>query len=315
MKNKFILLLLAVLAFGSPLLQLKAQEPAYQEFAPIGAKWWYGWEKEGELSLAYYEVTSTKQVFIEGEPAKYLEVKTYHQDGLVEIDSAFVIQEGAKVFYYDFELERKCLSFDLSLESTENSAYLPQCEDSQDSSSLIRITDLETVLINGQNLIKQKAKVTYNLVFVVEPFEIIEKIGQTNHALHLPIPFNAQLRCYEDVELGFYNTEFMPECEGFQIGIGLSIEDSHVILTEIPFFQVFPNPAKDYVELRLSEEIVGDNLTLRIYSWEGILQQEYQLPKTNRHRINTQNLSGGIYLGVLEADGQNMAQEKLVILK
>ena len=96
MKNKFTWLILVILVFGSSLLQLQAQE--YHEFAPIGAKWWYGWEKEGELSNAYYEVTSIKEITIESKSAKYLEIKTYYQDGSIVLDSAFVIQEGAKVF-------------------------------------------------------------------------------------------------------------------------------------------------------------------------------------------------------------------------
>ena len=163
------------------------------------------------------------------------------------------------------------MSFDLSLEPTENSqeisnsVYLPQCTDIQDSSSLIHITDLEVISVNGQNLRKQKAQVSYNVALAVTPLEIIEKIGQTNYVLHLPISLNARLRCYEDTELGFYNTGFMPECEGFQIGIGLGIKDSY---SNFENLSIFPLPTSTHLFIQLRENI-NHSIVLKLYNIYG----------------------------------------------
>ena len=102
MKNKFIILLLAILAFSSSLTQLQAQE--YHEFAPIGAKWWYDvdWCPHNPPTCGYLFVESIKDTFIKNTPCKVLQKTLYDEHGTSNIlGYDYLYNDKDKVYHFD----------------------------------------------------------------------------------------------------------------------------------------------------------------------------------------------------------------------
>ncbi|MBK9962976.1 MAG: hypothetical protein IPP06_17120 [Saprospiraceae bacterium] len=83
------------------LLLLNRQSIAQSsEFAPIGAKWWYGFAWNGmDFEQMYYYLESKQDTILFGQECKRLESKILYPFSEEKVADIFVYQSGDTVFY------------------------------------------------------------------------------------------------------------------------------------------------------------------------------------------------------------------------
>ncbi len=79
-------------------------------------------------------------------------------------------------------------------------------------------------------------------------------------------------------------------------------------------YNIFPNPAQDYVDIDLSE-VVGNPVNIHIYSIIGkeLYQQKIESAQTAPHRISLSQFETGQYLMRIESKGKRPVTRKLVV--
>jgi len=75
-------------------------------------------------------------------------------------------------------------------------------------------------------------------------------------------------------------------------------------LPSLPPINIFPNPAKDFLNIEFNSQIV-DDITMRIFSIDGKKRVEKQIPSTNSGRIayDVSGFPGGMYFVNLQGAG------------
>jgi len=93
-------------------------------------------------------------------------------------------------------------------------------------------------------------------------------------------------------------------------------DNSKVMFSEIFDFQLFPNPATDYVDLNL-EEIEGNEVTITIVNQLGQTVQVEQVNEvTSLHRVQLQNIKyDGQYIVWITMDGRKPIAKSLMVMK
>ncbi|MFK7908046.1 MAG: hypothetical protein AB8B69_23145, partial [Chitinophagales bacterium] len=194
MKNQYIFSILLVLICSSSLLQLQAQE--YQEFAPIGAKWWYGVEDANMIdtttvllqthtcigdttienkdcrvviSEIYYEYDVGTETVISNE--SYVnDTIYYHQiGGLI-----YRYRQNAFWLYYNFEME------------ANDGEWATGVEENDTSYSFVMYTDNMTV---NETVLRTYKPGNYTSVAIGAGELVIEKLGSLLNEC-------GYLRCY-----------------------------------------------------------------------------------------------------------------------
>ena len=70
--------------------------------------------------------------------------------------------------------------------------------------------------------------------------------------------------------------------------------------------ELFPNPAKDYITLKMRENI--QSLTVDVLSIQGIVIKSFNVDK-NENRLNVDNLPAGVYLLRVQLDGNHILKK------
>jgi hypothetical protein len=79
-------------------------------------------------------------------------------------------------------------------------------------------------------------------------------------------------------------------------------------------FQVFPNPAKNYLMIR-SSSFFQENMKLTIFSTDGLLIREYQVKMSEgstEYRIDTSKLSPGLYILMISGGDRRIIERVIV---
>src|SRR5439155_24009426 len=200
--------------------------------------------------IDYTEVKSIGDTIINSHTCHHLQI--VHGTDCFYVDSnAFVYEENNVVYYFieglnDFSV---MYNFNLSVGDTLKGFVYPF---NQLDIFMINIIDIIPTIINGHQLNKFIVNnITPNWNFSqTQTDTIIEDIGSLGYVLPqfgFCDPVAHQLRCFEDSLLGFYTTNVAASCDYISTGINDSYFSSTINL--------FPNPASDYVELRLPEAI------------------------------------------------------------
>ena len=218
MNNKSIILVLMLLACSSSLLQLQAQE--YQEFAPIGAKWWYSSESGSFGTRFLVTAESVKDTLIEGKLCRMLNFKTVHNyyDNIPPDKSFFFYQEGGKIYHYinnDFYLQ---YNFEYDSWGTGWLFTRFGFDENGEASDTIRgyvpasmFGPMDTLFINEIPHLRYVADyggIDLIVSFTMNP--VIERIGGLSlFGSFYQFP-PLELRCYEDDEIGKYQISDFP---------------------------------------------------------------------------------------------------------
>ncbi len=291
------------------------------EWAPIGAKWWYGTLLRciplcmdgSSVSYTTFEVMG--DTIIDGKVVKQMMVAVGPRIDSTEIfrKSKFLVrQEDRKLLIYDRDSFRIVYDFSLQVGDTMKSAFakdlLPPLfgVDSTRTNDVISvIEDLQTIDIDGVRRNKMIVRQIDGISNVGS--EIIEGIGSLDWFLpHQLEPFDVldfvahqSLRCYQDKDL-HYQPDRTP-C------------DSVTMLTRTgnihkSFPKLYPNPSKGLVTIQIPNQKIfldhmsivdlsGKKINLETVSQQTSNEFNILLPGSGVYFITYRDLPENIYCG------------------
>ncbi len=198
-KIKFPFLLCTILFPG---LAIYSQT---NEFAPVGAKWWYSNQVNVDSPYVAQLLHVESDTTIDG---KYCKIIT----GYIN-DTIYIHSEDNVIFQF-FETEDKFLKlYDFNL-NTGDSYWLHGVTVAGIDSVLVHIENVQDTTINGIELKKQS--ISIEGIYFDWSNTIIEKVGNTKFIIPIYGIFDLQpgpLRCYEDDELGLVETGLVENCD------------------------------------------------------------------------------------------------------
>lgn len=181
----------------------------------MGAKWWYNSVHDPDTNEGVVTTfESIGDTTISGIVCRKIIMKPFYTY-LFYSDTLFMYEDSGRVFKYYPALDTFLTLYDFNL--SPGNTYTVYCDNSEGyivDSLLITITSSENIVVNGNNLRKQKFSFFFSGYTLGN--EIIERIGSTYFLIPYydltEIPFGP-LRCYEDNVIGHYETGYAEYCD------------------------------------------------------------------------------------------------------
>jgi hypothetical protein len=269
-----------------------------QDFAPIGAEWYYCVPNEiGNPLYSYERFVSIKDTVINDRICRIIE-----SDNTKEI----FYQNHKKIFYLfanDFHL---IYDFDVQMNDTVTFGFKSYSESSYSIDTVYSvncvINDIDTIFSDTTQLLKVSSKMLKNkkLAHLVWPseYDYTEKIGYEYDFMQIiPFPtlgFMRNLRCYNDNEISFETMWWKTQEKECNYKLSTSImnnlQENEVI--------VYPNPTSGQIIID-TEKLVE---TIKLFDITG------KLKKTTACKyIDISDFSNGQYLMTVNfANGQSV---------
>lgn len=247
MKKLFLFLLLGLFAAGGQ----------SQNWAPVGARWYFTEYFFGSGDVDYLMLEALKDTVFEGKACR----KITKRHNLVCADRPMVeymYEENQRVYFYDTTFHEYQVLYDFTPE-VGHSWFLKVMNyaDPPDTDTLfVTVESIEPVVINGTML--NKFLVTYDFHNEMVPGytysgEIIERIGDLWYMFNYAPSFGfvcdgnlpGGLRCYEDAVIGHWETGIADSCDQMIVGI-----DQNPVIPESAI-SLFPNPVDDFLKIGL----------------------------------------------------------------
>jgi len=165
------------------------------------------------------------------------------------------------------------------------------------------VTKIDTVLLGN----KHRKRYLFDWSTYLNDLAWIEGVGSTNGLLFpgsYIVGMTSKLLCFkQDGETIYYN-DTLNSCYPFYKPLSNKIDD-------LCIFNVYPNPANDFVEIALPKKMSGNIL---IVSSEGKTIIAIPITQNKNHYLNIDTMEPGIYL-VLFTDSKSSEQyqQKLII--
>lgn len=257
---------------------------AQPQWAPVGAKWWYG-----EEDLPVFGPPPYAQYFYTTEVEGQTEIQgklcsRITDSGCTFCDNTkpcYVYEDSNRVYYFNHQMQQFYLLYDFNLAPDE--MYLIYFYDF-DSLNYIQvyITDTFSITVNGYPLKAQTADFTIDSYTYTQT--LIEVIGAEYNffptTISCDIGFKG-LRCYQDSTLGLYHYSLI-DCEYSTVGIAEQ---------EISGVTIYPNPATNEVTLTNAPP-AQTNYTLYDLSGRALRSGSF----IQYISISSNDLATGVYL-------------------
>lgn len=301
MKNS-LLIIVFILIFGNS---------HCQEFAPIGAEWYYheGWAFSGDIN--YIKFTSEKDTLIHGEVCHKLTKRRKllcNDRPVIE----YLFTRNDTVFFLDTIFNKFQILYNFAAEKGDTWNILVRDEDFDIDTIQVVVDSLSTININEMEL--KRLHVTINKL---DEFwhqsgssEFIEKIGDPQYMFYwshysqiaCDANWTRGLRCYIDDEIGYYSTGIADSCTYTYKWTGIERKPY------LTFLNVFPNPTSGMIEIRTNNDL---NIDIELFTITGkfILARN----KIEHEVLDLTDYPDGMYLLIGRAS--NQLTEILKIIK
>lgn len=284
---------------------------AAQDFAPIGAKWYYTEQFAFSGDISYLWIESTGDTIIKDKNCRILE----NNGGLACAfgnEKDFVYYEDSTAYFYVPAIDSFQVLYDLRAEKDSSWTVVFQIDSGLPFDTLeVSVDSVSTVIINSKEF--KKLHVTYN--YVKNSWgqnytgEIIERIGDIYYLFHLytqeslcDVNYSGGLRCYEDEYLGFYSTGIADSCTYEYEWTGIDNKNTNSI------FKIYPNPTTDIIEIKCK---IQSDYKIVLFDVTGyiILSED----KSGDSSLNLSGLSNGVY--ILQVIKKDRIYSKMKIVK
>jgi hypothetical protein len=282
-----------------------------QEFAPIGAEWYYS---EGFFSWTpivedYIKLTSVKDTTINGISCRKI-IKSRKFVCQNRPNEEFVYSNNDTVFFYDLSFDEFQILYIRQAEPDDKWNIKILDELNNTFTIEVKVDSVNTIQINNKSL--KKLFVTYKREdqFMQETYSsiIIDNIGDTQYMFNwnpwstfaCDGNFSKGLRCYIDSEFGHYSTGIADSCDSKVYWTNLNK------ITENDEIKIFPNPTKDFVEVRVK----GDSYLLELYDIQGRLLLSKRM-NTN-DILDLKSIEKGVYLLTLKDKSNVLTTRRLI---
>ena len=282
-----------------------------QEFAPIGAKWYfqesYAWSND--IGFIFYESIGDTVInnfscrMIYKDKSSCCIQENYH----------FLYQSHDSIFQYNSASETFNLLFDFGAEigdswvlrtNPDGYLYSDSVTCSVDSISFLQYSATDSLKILHVTLESPEYYISYfgDTIYYTANFEIIEKIGFRSALLLSDCiricdgNFEGSVRCYEDSEVGLIMFDSVA-CDYTPVK---NLENKKEIL-------VFPNPVRDKIFIE-TQDLKIDKIML-------ISSEGNQFPISfHNNEIDISSLSVGIYFLKFQTN-KGIFTKKIIVLK
>ena len=296
-----------------------------QEWAPLGATWYYSFDGFGVEG--YVMIESTGDTVISGQTYRVL-VKTQHSFNYItstyfhgEIGREYTYAENDKVYVWRNNVVYILYDFGTQQGEEWEVPYTYEVDSICDTVGIVQCVFSDTATLNGFPVrIMLIAPAEESYWGFGENGEVIEYIGNTSFYLfpnitgECPIADlgeGGEFRCYHDDIIGWYTTVPQGECD-YLVGV----EELRVAGCGL---QVYPNPCRDVLKIRYKMQDPGYSLPagqavmIEIYNISGnkVLALECTARRGGVHEtgIDLSDLSSGIYFLRIESGNKVMVQK------
>jgi hypothetical protein len=272
-----------------------------QEFAPIGAKWYYTRYQDGippSVFTGYVQLEAVRDTMILGNTCKLI---TKGTENNVPNENYYLYKDVTnKVFYYSIDSSRFCLLYDYNAlvgDSFELDCIPDFNNNNEGGNLMVYIDSVAEININGEIKRMQLYRTDEGLVGFSFSGWVIEDIGHLFYLFPL-INHNASvdyLRCYEDDSLGLYKPSTIA-CD-YVTGIE-SLQENLIGIT------IYPTLVEDKINISNKN---NHKINLRITSILG--NQEFVQYNFIDKWLNLSELSSGVYFITVFDDEKQFTQK------
>lgn len=289
-----LLYLIPILGFG-------------QEWAPIGAKWYYDKTYASFPGVDSYIVYCDTVVLINDIECKRINIDLCACNNHF-CDKLYTFERNDSVFFYNSDIDSFQILYDFSAKSGDSWEIYTIDYDKNIDTVILQIDSTSTVIINDTELVKQYVTYKYNydshLKTEVQS-EVIQKLGDLEFIINIldkgywvcDMDFLNSLRCYTDQEFGLYSTGVRESCD--YVYIWTTIDPKQ----ENNAFRIFPNPTKDYL---LIESVSTTYLSYTLWDINGV-----KILNGNEPRLDLSSLKTGIYFLIIKGENNDTMTFKI----
>ena len=281
-----------------------------QDFAPVGAQWYYDERFAFSGDIDYIKFTSEKDTVISGETCR--KITKRHQlicNGRPNVE--YIFYRNDTVFFLDTAFNEFQALYVFGAEAGDFWAIKFKDENQNIDTLTISVDSVSTTTINGQNLKTLYVTYSKNNDTLQQPYPstIIERIGDIHYmfnwsplssSMACDANYTYGLRCYEDSVLGFYSSGAADSCNYSNTG--------NNELTFSKAFEIFPNPTQGSVEIKVKE---FSYYTISLFDLTG-KQVKYYKVYGSKFKIDLSSVEKGIYIIRLQTDKQIIGYKKLI---
>ena len=282
------------------------------DFAPIGAKWYYTERYAFSGDIDYLSIESVKDTVIKGKTCHVLK----NNGGLVcsyySIED-YVYTEDSVVYFYVSQIDTFQVLYNYKAQKGDSWKVVFQANPSDYLNSItVNVDSVSFINLNGTKLIKQF--ITQESINGFDIFtyncEIIEKIGDLNYlfnfqdisGLTCDANYSDGLRCYEDSSIYFNNNNIYPSCDYISLG------KEHIIMNNS--IEISPNPFQKTIFIKFNNVRVSK---IEIYNLIGFtVFEKNTLRYKNQIELDLSNLISGVYIAKITTLDNKIALKKIV---
>ncbi len=282
---------------------------AQNEWAPIGAKWYYGWRENpfGGPDEGYLLIESYKDSIIKDHKCRVLRQTRYSSKnkiieygdmnsdatGRFYFNDIYIYNDGDKLYFFDYNTEDFHVLYDFSLNKNDTLITREPYFDthsSNDSILTLVVDSVGTYTIDGHSLrYYSTSRAVDSSDYYWNWGDYVEFIG----SLHTFFPINFwdcdgglcpwPLRCYVDSTVYFQFTE--RHCDEVIANISGLNKLAEMV-------KVFPNPSSEQIIIEFEKPFLGN---IAIYDIAGKMLLNQKSTNDRKAYINLSAWKDGIY--------------------
>jgi hypothetical protein len=274
-----------------------------QDFAPIGAKWHYTHSN----TESFLTIESVGDTTIDLKTCQILQ-----SSGIVEKDIRTYIHsfEGKVEVYFN---KNFYTLFDFNAQPGESwivpNLFIDYSFSDPDSFATATVDSIDFETINNvnakvlyvsiKNVYRERWQWGNNSKTYLEKNKIVEYLGPMEFMfptrMHMaPEPIFGLLRCYEDNNIGFYETGKAESCTAYEPPNIISVEKHN-----LSSLSIFPNPATDFITISGIE--ASSPVFISILNIQGGLIENTMT--LSSEPVNISHLSPGLYFLKINSPG------------
>ena len=281
------------------------------QFAPEGATWYYGEGFAFSGDISYMKFVAEGDTIIQGKLCQ--KIRKYGKvDCLSRPILEFTYDENGTIFFYNQHTTEFDTLFDFNA-SPGNAWIVKSYEYNGEENEIeVSVDSVGITNVNGVDLkilyLKYHIDFLNNSFFI--PRVVLEKIGDLNYMFYFPNQsffvcdsnYSTGLRCYEDEDLGHFETGIADSCTLNYIWVGTNEFD----LSNRT--KIYPNPVSDIIIIEADAANAPQRFLIRDVSGKlvkaGIISNKYiQLDYSQK---------GLYFLELYSEDGSLLSVNKFV---
>ena len=286
-----------------------------QEFAPIGAEWFYTEYHAFSGDIGYFKIVCEKDTLFEGQMCKKL-VKNTTLECANRPKIEYIYENDSVAYFYDPDFNEFQILYNFACQ-TDSSWQIKikdiYSEEQQVDTLFVFVDSVSQIIINSTNL--KELFVTYKgitngQVAMTYSCILVQKIGSFDYLFNIypywsiccDANYSGGLRCYYDNEFGLYETGIADSCTytyHYPEKEESDITSPHII--------IFPNPANNRITIRNADSRL---LKYILFDITGkILLSSYFSYKAD---LDIKNYPNGIYIILIQDKEKYIEKRKIV---